>query len=194
MLRRFRNLTLQSPFKPVPGGFEFHPHGVWGRGYIVDEARKAEIDRRLNRFYLWAVVLLMLLVLAALPFSVKILPQYPRLGALIAAVGVTAFGGLFVFAGYIWTMRRALAGLTPATARRTLGGVLSSRAASTSRFRLVFVLAGSLIMLATSALALRRGIAGGNVQVVVLSALGILLFASTAALNLHGLWLKRRLG
>ena len=77
---------------------------------------------------------------------------------------------------------------------RSTGGVLSSRAASTSRFRLVFVLAGSLIMLATSVLALRRGIAGGNVQVVVLSALGILLFASTAALNLHGLWLKRRAG
>ncbi len=194
MLRRFRNLTLQSPFKPVPGGFEFHPHGIWGPGYVVDEARKAEIDRRLNRFYLWAIAGLMLLILAALPFSVKILPQYPRLGALIAALGVTAAGGVFVFAGYIWTMRKALAGLAPATPRRTFGDILANRAMSMSTFRLVFLLAGSLIMLAASVLALNRGIAGGNIQTIVLSALGIALFASVAALNLHSLWLKRRGG
>jgi hypothetical protein len=192
MIRRFRPMSAQSAFEPGPGGgFTFFPHGVWGHGYAVDAAQRAALEARLGRFYFWAAVFLMLLVLAGLPFSVKLLPQYPRLGAAIGTFAVMLVGGFFTLVAYYFFMRPALAGLPRLEERRTLRDIQLARARRLSVFRLGVGLAASAIMLAISAFALRRGIAAGNVQTVGLSALAVAGFAFGAWINLHALWLKR---
>jgi hypothetical protein len=195
VIRRFRAISAQSAFEPrAGGGFTFFPHGVWGHGYAVDQAQKAALEARLNRFYFWAAMFLMLLVLAGLPFSPRILPQYPRLGAAIAAFAMMVVGGFFTVIAYYFAMRPALAGLPRLEERRSLRDIQMARARRLSTFRLGFGLAASALMLVITAFALRRGIAAGNGQTVGLSALALAGFAFTAWLNLHALWLKRTAG
>jgi hypothetical protein len=195
VIRRFRAVSAQSAFEPGPGGgYLFFPHGVWGHGYAVDAAQRAALESRMNRFYFWTAMLLMLLVLAGLPLSVKLLPQFPRLGAAIAAFAVMLVGGFFTVVAYYFFMRPALAGLPRAEERRGLRDIQLARARRLSAFRLGFGAAGSALMLVVTAFALRRGIAAGSVQTVALGGLGLAGFAFTAWLNLHALWLKRTAG
>jgi cation transport ATPase len=148
MFRRFSG-TAQSRFTPAPGGgYLFRPHGAFGRGYRVDEASKARIEKTLNRFYFWAILLLMLLVFAVWPFSAKLFPGQPKLGALAAALFVVAVGGVFVVTAYWLVARWACAGMQADAASLGVSGALAQRAAKVSAFRFQFLLAVSAVLVA----------------------------------------------
>lgn len=150
------------------GGWDYFPKGVWGRGYRVTAAQRAELQQALRGYYkaMGFVVAAMIVVQAFVrPIAGKLI---------VAAVALLAI--------VPWSIalrrrrQRILGDAPPAEGRLSLADAQQTTAEHISKGRALFLLIGGPIMTLGSALAAWGGWRDRDMEMLAVGALGALFF------------------
>jgi hypothetical protein len=150
------------------GGWDYFPKGVWGRGYRVTAAQRAELQQALRGYYksMGFVVAAMIVVQAFIaPIAGKLI---------VAAVALLAI--------VPWSIalrrrrQRILGDAPPAEGRLSLADAQQATAEHISKGRALFLLIAGPIMTLGSALAAWGGWRDRDMEMLAVGALGALFF------------------
>jgi hypothetical protein len=150
------------------GGWDYFPKGVWGRGYRVTAAQRAELQQVLRGYYksMGFVVAAMIVVQAFIaPIAGKLI---------VAAVALLAI--------VPWSIalrrrrQRILGDAPPAEGRLSLADAQQATAEHISKGRALFLLIAGPIMTLGSALAAWGGWRDRDMEMLAVGALGALFF------------------
>lgn len=150
------------------GGWDYFPKGVWGRGYRVTAAQRAELQQALRSYY------------KAIGFVVAALILIQAFVATLASKLILAAVALLAIVPWrivLRRRRRRILGDAPqAEGRLTLAEVQQTTAEHISKGRALFLLIGGPIMTLGSALAAWGGWRDYNMETLAVGVLGVLLF------------------
>ena len=165
-------------FKKVDGGHVFFPYGPFSRGYIVDDAKKAELIafiKRLNRS--WPVFLI----------------------AAVAGWWIAGADGLWMGVGlvalpftayYQLRVRRTLAGLPRTDNRRTFSEQLRATAAAMPSFVIYLALVGIFFITAGDVFFIYESLRDRDFRGLLLFAVALPIFALSLLLTVRLLQLR----
>jgi hypothetical protein len=152
----------------VDGGWDYFPKGVWGRGYRVTAAQRAELQQALRSYYkaMGFVVAAMIVVQAFVrPIAGKLI---------VAAVALLA---IVPWSIALRRRRQRILGDAPrAEGRLSLADAQQTTAEHISKGRALFLLIGGPIMTLGSALAAWGGWRDRDMEMLAVGALGALFF------------------
>ena len=166
-------------FKKVDGGHVFFPYGSLSRGYIVDDAKKAELIafiKRQNRSWLPVI-----LIAAAAGWWIAGDDGF-WMGVLLVGLPFTAY--------YQVRVRRTLAGLPRTDDRRTFSEQFRATADAMPSFAIYAALVGSLLLTAYDAFFIYEGLRDRELHGLLLFAVALPMFALSLLLIVRLLQLK----
>ena len=146
------------------GGWDYFPKGVWGRGYRVTAAQRAELQQALRSYYkAMGFVMAALIVVQAF--------IAPVVGKLI--VGAVALLLIVPWSIVLRSRRRRILGdAPPAEGRLSLAEAQQTTAEHISKGRALFLLIGGPIMTLGSALAAWGGWRDHDAEMLIIGLIG----------------------
>jgi hypothetical protein len=166
-------------FQKVDGGHAFYPYGTLSRGYIVDDAKKAELIafiKRLNRSWLPVI-----LIAAAAGWWIAGADGF-WMGVLLVALPPTAY--------YHLRVRRTLADLPRTDKRRTFSEQFRSTADAMPSFAIYVILVGFFFITAGDVFFIYESLRDRDVRGLLLPAVALPMFALALLLSVRLLQLR----
>ena len=168
----------QRNFRKVDGGHIFFPYGALSRGYIVDDAKKAELIaffKRLNR--LWPLML----IAAAAGWWIADFDGL-MLGVLLVSLPLMGY--------YDLTIRRTLADVPRTDVRRPFAEQMRATADAMPRLAIYVALLGTLLITAGDVFFIYESARDHDLAGLMLPALALPIFAGSLLLTVRLLQLR----